>query len=175
MFHSSALRKLKERAGLLSDIGSFRRALCSRRDLEIRRQLCKVDKVRILRPPSYTNRFFLLVWYNKLGIVHCTYLGMSGYNFKKQYCILLSEELIYLYKQCRPWWSAALCCMSSGYSSLQKYLFRGDFWTYIRRYTSPNENFEYGYPHSNALLTFPFKKTVKMYFIAPIHPTTSAA
>ena len=47
MFHSSALRKLKERAGLLSDIGSFRRALCSRRDLEIRRQLCKVDKVSI--------------------------------------------------------------------------------------------------------------------------------
>ena len=29
-----------------------------------------------------------------------------------------------------------------------------DFRTYIRRYTSPNENFEYGYPHSNALLTF---------------------
>ena len=27
-----------------------------------------------------------------------------------------------------------------------------DFRMYIRRYTSPNENFEYGYPHSNALL-----------------------
>ena len=27
------------------------------------------------------------------------------------------------------------------------------FRTYIRRYTSPNENFEYGYPHSNAILT----------------------
>ena len=27
-----------------------------------------------------------------------------------------------------------------------------DFRTYIRRYTSPNENYEYGYPHSNALL-----------------------
>ena len=27
-----------------------------------------------------------------------------------------------------------------------------DFRTYFRRYTSPNENFEYGYPHSNALL-----------------------
>ena len=26
-----------------------------------------------------------------------------------------------------------------------------DFRTYIGRYTSPNENFEYGYPHSNAL------------------------
>ena len=50
-----------------------------------------------------------------------------------------------------------------------------DFRTYIRPYTSPNENFEYGYPHSNALLTFPFKKTVKMYFIASIRPTTSAA
>ena len=31
----------------------------------------------------YTNGFFLLVCYNKLGIVHCTYLGVSGYNSKK--------------------------------------------------------------------------------------------
>ena len=29
-----------------------------------------------------------------------------------------------------------------------------DFRTYIRRYTSPKENFEYGYLHSNALLQF---------------------
>ena len=29
-----------------------------------------------------------------------------------------------------------------------------DFQTYIRRHTSPNQNFEYGYPHSNALLQF---------------------
>ena len=28
----------------------------------------------------YTNGFFLLVLYNKLGIIHCTYLGVSGYN-----------------------------------------------------------------------------------------------
>ena len=41
------------------------------------------------------------------------------------------------------------------------------FRTYIRRYTSPNENFEYGYPYSNALLTFSLQKTVKMYFVAP--------
>ena len=33
-----------------------------------------------------------------------------------------------------------------------------DFRTYIRRYTSPNENFEYGYPHSNALSTFSLQK-----------------
>ena len=44
-----------------------------------------------------------------------------------------------------------------------------DFRTYIRRYTSSNENFEYGYPHSNALLTFSFKKTVKMYYVAPTY------
>ena len=43
-----------------------------------------------------------------------------------------------------------------------------DFRTYIRRYTSPNENFEYGYPHSNALLIFSLKKdSKKKYFVAP--------
>ena len=29
--------------------------------------------------PLYTDGFFLLVWYNKPGIVYCTYLGVSGY------------------------------------------------------------------------------------------------
>ena len=33
----------------------------------------------------------------------------------------------------------------------------GDFLTYIQRYTSPNENIEYGYPHFNALLQFRFE------------------
>ena len=33
-----------------------------------------------------------------------------------------------------------------------------DLRTYIRRYTSPNINFEYGYPHSNSLLTFSLQK-----------------
>ena len=32
-----------------------------------------------------------------------------------------------------------------------------DFRTCIRRYTSPKENFEYGYPHSNGLLQFDLK------------------
>ena len=32
-----------------------------------------------------------------------------------------------------------------------------DFRTFIRRNTSPNENFEYGYHHSNAHLQFPLK------------------
>ena len=29
-----------------------------------------------------------------------------------------------------------------------------NFQPYIQQYTCPNENFEYGYPHSNALLQF---------------------
>ena len=43
--------------------------------------------------------YILMYSYNKLGIVHCKYmyLGVSGYNFKKY--IILSEDLLYLYKQ----------------------------------------------------------------------------
>ena len=33
-----------------------------------------------------------------------------------------------------------------------------NFLPYIGQYTSSNENFEYGYPHSNALLTFFLQK-----------------
>ena len=50
-----------------------------------------------------------------------------------------------------------------------------DFRTYIRRYTSPNENYEYGYPHSNALLTFSLQKDGENVLFAPIRPATLAA
>ena len=50
-----------------------------------------------------------------------------------------------------------------------------DFRTYIRRYTSPNENFEYGYLHSNALLTFSPQKDNENVLFAPIRPATLAA
>lgn len=46
--HTSAIRKLKERRNLLSNLGPHRRALCARRDLEMRRQLCHMDKVSYL-------------------------------------------------------------------------------------------------------------------------------
>ena len=46
-----------------------------------------------------------------------------------------------------------------------------DFRTYIRRYTSPNENFEYGYPHSNALLQFELKLERCKPHKAACHPT----
>ena len=45
------------------------------------------------------------------------------------------------------------------------------FRTHIRRYTSPNENFEYGYPHSNALLQFCFKLECCKLYKAARHPT----
>ena len=51
--------------------------------------VCLLGQIQV--NPLYTNAFFLLVWYNKLGIVHCTYLGESGYIFKKQiiFCLKL--------------------------------------------------------------------------------------
>ena len=36
---------------------------------------------KVLVNPFYTYVLFPLVWYSKLGIVHCTYLGVLGYNF----------------------------------------------------------------------------------------------
>ena len=46
-----------------------------------------------------------------------------------------------------------------------------DFRTYIRRYTSPNENVEYGYPHSNALLLSRLKLERCKPHKAARHPT----
>ena len=45
-----------------------------------------------------------------------------------------------------------------------------DFQKYIRQDTSPNENFEYGYPHSNALLQFHLKLERCKLHNAACHP-----
>ena len=45
-----------------------------------------------------------------------------------------------------------------------------DFRPYIRRYTSSNENFEYGCPHSNALLQFSLKMKRCKSHKAALHP-----
>ena len=47
---------------------------------------------------------------------------------------------------------------------------KGDFQLYIRQYTSQNENFEYGYPHSNALLQFRLKLECCKLHEAASHP-----
>ena len=46
-----------------------------------------------------------------------------------------------------------------------------DFRMYIWRYISSNENFEYGYPHSNALLQFELKLECFKLHKAACHPT----
>ena len=56
--------------------------------------------------PLITNGLFVLVFHNKLCSVHCTYLGVPGYNFNKN--MFLFEDLFYLDKQDRPCWNAAL-------------------------------------------------------------------
>ena len=45
-----------------------------------------------------------------------------------------------------------------------------DFRPYIRRYTSPSENFEYGYPNSNALLLFWLESERRKPHKAARHP-----
>ena len=45
MLHSNAAQRLKMRMSIMSSIGPHRRALCARKDLSIRRYLCKVSKV----------------------------------------------------------------------------------------------------------------------------------
>ena len=39
--------------------------------------------------------------------------------------------------------------------------------------TSSNENFEYGYPHSNALFTFSLQKDRENVLVAPIRPAAA--
>ena len=45
MFHATAQVQKNNRSKLMRNIGPFRRALCARKDLNIRRQLCKVERV----------------------------------------------------------------------------------------------------------------------------------
>jgi len=46
-FHLSAVRRIEEHKDVVFNIGPNRRALCARRDLAIRRALCKVEKASV--------------------------------------------------------------------------------------------------------------------------------
>ena len=73
----------------------------------------------------------------------------------------------------------AIATWESGDNCIQNYhleryivgAVKRDFRTYIRQYTSPNENFEYVYPHSNALLQFDIKLKRCKPHKAARHPT----
>ena len=49
-------------------------------------------------------------------MVHCINLGVTGYTFQKKVVFSFSEDRLCLSKQCRPWWNAAICGISSGAS-----------------------------------------------------------
>ena len=63
---------------------------------------------------------FLLL-YNKLGIVHCTYPGVSSYNFLKYF--FLSED--FFYKSVDPDEMQHYSAFHLSLHCLQKYWFRG--------------------------------------------------
>ena len=76
--------------------------------------------------PLCTNGFFPLVWYNKLGMVHCIFWGVTGYSFKMIFSVFLSGKMLFcLSKQCRPWWNATFCGISSGSSLFAKIFLKG--------------------------------------------------
>ena len=64
-------------------------------------------------------------------------------------------------------WQTVITRIKLGDNYIQNFHFR----TYIRRYTSQNENFKYGYPHSNALLQFDLKLERCKPHRAERHPT----
>ena len=72
-----------------------------------------------------TNRLFLLVWYNKLG-VHCTYLGVSGYNLKKiiLYSVYLKSFSTFK-NSVDPDEMQHYAAFHLGLQCLQKYSFKG--------------------------------------------------
>ena len=39
--------------------------------------------------PLYSDGLFHLIWYNKLGMVHCIYWGVTGYNFQIKLSFIL--------------------------------------------------------------------------------------
>ena len=59
-----------------------------------------------------------------LGIVHCTYLGVSGYNFFNN-CIFLSENLFTFTNSVDPYEMQHYAAFHLGLHCLTKYPFRG--------------------------------------------------
>ena len=74
--------------------------------------------------PLYPNGFFLLVRYNKLGIVHCSYLGVLGYNYKN--VIFFCLKIFFTFtNSVDPDEMQHYAAFHLGLHCLQKYSFRG--------------------------------------------------
>ena len=65
------------------------------------------------------------VGYKKLGIVHCTYLGVSGYNFQKNIVFFCLKIFFTFSKSVDPDEMQHFAAFHLGLHCLQKYSFRG--------------------------------------------------
>ena len=83
-----------------------------------------MESITLFFNPLYTtNRLFLLVRYNKLGIVHCTFLWVSGYNLKK--IVLFCLKIFFTFtNSVDPDEMQHYAAFHMGLHCLQKYLFR---------------------------------------------------
>ena len=75
--------------------------------------------------PLYTNGFLFLVWCNELGIVHCTYLGVSGYKFQNILMFFVWRHFLTLTNSVDPDEMQHNAAFHLGLHCLRKYLFRG--------------------------------------------------
>ena len=75
--------------------------------------------------PLYTNGFFLLVGYNKVGIVYCTYLGISDSNFKKNIAFFCLKISFTFTNSVVPDEMQHYAAFHLGLHCLQKWSFRG--------------------------------------------------
>ena len=80
------------RIGLAWKLFSFIYFCCQMHDQTLQVVNYKMSKLfpNVSLTHMCTNGFFLLVLYNTLGMVHCIYWGVTGYNSKKYY-IQVSE------------------------------------------------------------------------------------
>ena len=58
-------------------------------------------------------------WCKKYGIFHFVFYGAAN-KISIKWCISITEDCLYLIKQCRPWWNAILSSISSGSSLFAK-------------------------------------------------------
>ena len=82
--------------------------------------------------PFETNGIFYKATNNRGRMVYCIYWGVTGYNFKRNIVFFLKINC--LSKQCRYWWNAILCGISSGsslFAEVSVYGFQFHKWLYL--------------------------------------------
>ena len=79
--------------------------------------------------PLYTNGFFFLVLYNKLGIDHYTYQGVSCYDFQNNFIFCLKIFFFILTNSVDPDEMPHYAAFHLGLHCMPKYPFRGFLYT----------------------------------------------